>query len=885
MTRRSRSPSRRWSSRSSSTPSERASRRSWTAGSIERAMTPSGRRPPSRSDSATRSTCRRSRADLDATVRAVDRPGEHRPLAARRRAMTRANWPIRVAGGFGRHRDRHRIARGLAVDVGARVAAHLDHRRRGVRLRRGPHRRATAQATRVGPILFGDGVPRRRIRRGGRGPPAARAFGCRALPRVAGVADGRATVRDGRVPLPVVPGWSAPLAAVAMGRAGRPGVRGDRRWSGRPSAPGPFPFYPAFENPFGIEGPPVVDVVSVFYLLTIACVGASVLSLIGRWRVGGPVERAQLKWVTAAAALIATVMVAYAVLFGPRNFNDVADLAVALALAFFPIAIGIAIMRYRLFEIDRLVSRTIAYVVVTALLVAVYAGAILLLQGPLGAITGGETISRGALDTRRRGALPAAAPPGPGGRRPSLRSRPVRCGADVPRVLRAAPRRGRHRRRSLRTSTRPFGRRSDRRPSGSGCARWPADAPPLADPDRVDVVDRRRDRRGRSSMPRAAGRAAALRPLRRHRRSSSSSSAGSSPSAGRRTRSARSCSRSAPCSRGTCLPRCTCICPGDPPGAEFAALWVSILDAPMFILVALLLILFPDGRLPSPRWRWALVAGAFGIGCRRGRLCARCRIRSRSSRTTRVRSALPGSRRRPVYAAYVVMLVLLVGAADRCSCCAGGGAGSSSERRSSGSWRRPLVMLVAEIVNVATFRPTSPTPSPRARPARHRARPDRDRDRDPPLPPVRDRPDHQPDHRLRRRDRASWPSVFVAGHPPAPGRARAVHPGRDRRGRGLDARGVRALPAAPATGPAGGRSTGSTAPATTPSGPPSPSRRGCAARSTCETVTTDLARTVERRGRTGLARDLASAPGAPPDDTRAGRVGDRRRRDHGGHAS
>ena len=118
-------------------------------------------------------------------------------------------------------------------------------------------------------------------------------------------------------------------------------------------APGPFPFYPAFENPFGVEGPPVVDIVSVFYLLTIACVGASVLSLIGRWRVGGPVERAQLKWVTAAAALIAAVMVAYAVLFGPRNFNDVADLAVALALAFFPVAIGIAILRYRLFEIDR----------------------------------------------------------------------------------------------------------------------------------------------------------------------------------------------------------------------------------------------------------------------------------------------------------------------------------------------------------------------------------------------------------------------------------------------------------------------------------------------------------------------------------------------------
>jgi hypothetical protein len=157
--------------------------------------------------------------------------------------------------------------------------------------------------------------------------------------------------------------------------------------------PGPFPFYPEFDNPFGIAGTWVTGIMSVFYLLTIACVGAAVLSLIGRWRTGGPVERAQLKWVTTAAVLIAAVMVAYAILFGPRNFNDIADLAVGVALGFFPIAIGIAILRYRLFEIDRLVSRTIGYVVITALLVGAYASVILLLQGPLGAITGGETVS------------------------------------------------------------------------------------------------------------------------------------------------------------------------------------------------------------------------------------------------------------------------------------------------------------------------------------------------------------------------------------------------------------------------------------------------------------------------------------------------------------
>ena len=86
-------------------------------------------------------------------------------------------------------------------------------------------------------------------------------------------------------------------------------------------------------------------------------------------------------------------MASYGVVIGPGTFNQVFDFLVGLALGFFPIAIGIAILRYRLFEIDRLVSRTIAYLVITGVLVAAYAGVILLLQGPLGVITGGETVS------------------------------------------------------------------------------------------------------------------------------------------------------------------------------------------------------------------------------------------------------------------------------------------------------------------------------------------------------------------------------------------------------------------------------------------------------------------------------------------------------------
>ncbi len=122
-------------------------------------------------------------------------------------------------------------------------------------------------------------------------------------------------------------------------------------------------------------------------------VALSALSLVGRWRRGGSLERAQLKWVASAAAFAAVVMGSYGVVIGPGAFNEVFDFLVGLALGFFPIAIGIAILRYHLFEIDRLVSRTIAYALITAILVATYAAVILVLQGPLGNLLGGDTVS------------------------------------------------------------------------------------------------------------------------------------------------------------------------------------------------------------------------------------------------------------------------------------------------------------------------------------------------------------------------------------------------------------------------------------------------------------------------------------------------------------
>jgi hypothetical protein len=65
----------------------------------------------------------------------------------------------------------------------------------------------------------------------------------------------------------------------------------------------------------------------------------------------------------------------------------------SLAFLLPPIAIGIAVMRYRLYEIDRLISRGLSWAVVSGSLLAIYAAAILLLQTVLGDVIGGQTVA------------------------------------------------------------------------------------------------------------------------------------------------------------------------------------------------------------------------------------------------------------------------------------------------------------------------------------------------------------------------------------------------------------------------------------------------------------------------------------------------------------
>ena len=116
----------------------------------------------------------------------------------------------------------------------------------------------------------------------------------------------------------------------------------------------------------------LVPLEMAFFLATaafwLAAVGRQVLS----WRGSSGERRQQLKWLASGAA-VCGVLGIWAV-----SINSALWEVLILGFAALPISIGVGILKYRLYEIDRIISRTLAYAIVTGLLVGVYAGLVLL---------------------------------------------------------------------------------------------------------------------------------------------------------------------------------------------------------------------------------------------------------------------------------------------------------------------------------------------------------------------------------------------------------------------------------------------------------------------------------------------------------------------------
>src|SRR5215216_761425 len=142
------------------------------------------------------------------------------------------------------------------------------------------------------------------------------------------------------------------------------------------------------DNPIGIEGLGNVEDLPAFGVLTsllvVSIVGAGV-SVVVRYRRSRGVERQQMKWFVYAAALLVVAPL------GDSLPDTVTNVLFALTLIALPTAIGVAVLRYRLYDIDVVINRTLVYAPLTAILVLFYVGGVVSLQYAFRTLTGQES--------------------------------------------------------------------------------------------------------------------------------------------------------------------------------------------------------------------------------------------------------------------------------------------------------------------------------------------------------------------------------------------------------------------------------------------------------------------------------------------------------------
>jgi hypothetical protein len=164
--------------------------------------------------------------------------------------------------------------------------------------------------------------------------------------------------------------------------------------------PGPLEDHPGVRNPFGLERYPWLQVAAVFVVLLLPlCILTSAASLVLRYRRSGGEVREQIKWLAFAASFVGAVYFGGLItqlLFAPEYLtsNETPPLWVSLwqntiflSYAGIPVAVGFAILKYRLYDID-IINRTLVYGSLTLMLLLVYFGGVTTTQALFRTLTG-----------------------------------------------------------------------------------------------------------------------------------------------------------------------------------------------------------------------------------------------------------------------------------------------------------------------------------------------------------------------------------------------------------------------------------------------------------------------------------------------------------------
>ncbi|HEX2740127.1 MAG TPA: hypothetical protein VHM69_06745 [Rubrobacter sp.] len=170
-------------------------------------------------------------------------------------------------------------------------------------------------------------------------------------------------------------------------------------------APGPLIDLEGVRNPFGLEGAPwLVDAGIVLLLLFVTCILASAVSLVSRYRRSGGEVREQIKWIALAGAfvgLLAFLSILLGLLIVPEVMRGGGSLpfwlwfliyVLNVSFAGVPVAIGFAILRNRLYDIDIIINRTLVYGSLTLMLALVYFGSVTMTQALFQTFTSQEQL-------------------------------------------------------------------------------------------------------------------------------------------------------------------------------------------------------------------------------------------------------------------------------------------------------------------------------------------------------------------------------------------------------------------------------------------------------------------------------------------------------------
>jgi hypothetical protein len=156
-------------------------------------------------------------------------------------------------------------------------------------------------------------------------------------------------------------------------------------------------------NPFGLEKFPwLADAFFVVLPLLPLCMLASALSLVLRYRRSTGEQQEQIKWIAFAASfagLMYLIGIAVTLIYAlePPLWTELLSLVAVLGFAGVPMAIGFAVLRYRLYDIDVIVNRTLVYGALTATLALIYFGGVATVQAIFRALTGQEHQSQLAI--------------------------------------------------------------------------------------------------------------------------------------------------------------------------------------------------------------------------------------------------------------------------------------------------------------------------------------------------------------------------------------------------------------------------------------------------------------------------------------------------------